>query len=94
MPKPFDLAVKNKAVSRIEILVQEDEKFSYENFSTKGEYGYPDSFSPDWIAWQTRVKNLLQNVVGEGSAPMEMLKAGLDVRLLGNGRDKFEQSKS
>lgn len=84
----------DKSISRIETLIQEGKQFSYENFSTKSSRGYPQSLTAQWIAWQARVRNLLRSIAGDDSAPVEMLNAGLELRLIGNGRDKFESCKS
>lgn len=80
--------------NKIERLIEDGEKFTYENFSTKGEYGYPNAFTPDWVAWRTRAKNLISQTFGDNSAPLDMLDAGLMVHVIGNGDDKFQQSKS
>lgn len=77
----------------IAALIGEGESFTYDSFSQKGDYGYPASFTPGWVAWLTRVKNLLGRLFGERSAPMEMLRDGIAVPTIGNGRDKFDQAK-
>ena len=82
------------ANKRISALLEEGESFTYENFSSKSEYGYPDVYVPAWVAWTTRVRSLLQKIFGKGSAPYEMLDAGDRVHVLGNDRDKFELAKS
>jgi predicted nucleotide-binding protein len=83
-----------KALNKINILLQEGEFFSYANFATKGEYGYPSSLSPDWLAWIARVKALLHRLLGSNSPPLDMLKAGDEINLIGWGDDKFQQAKA
>jgi predicted nucleotide-binding protein len=83
-----------QARQRIAGLVAQGESFTYENFATKGLYGYPDSFVPTWLAWQARVKSAIVKLLGPESASMDMLKSGFEVRLLGNGPDKFNLAKS
>lgn len=79
---------------RLLALISEGEKFTYASFATRSEYGYPDAYKPEWIAWTARCKSTLQHLVGAESAPSEMLLAGLRVQVLGNGSDKFENAKA
>lgn len=83
-----------KIKKNIQRLIEDGEKFTYENFSTKSERGYPNAFTPEWVAWRTRAKNLISQTFGDNSAPLEMLNAGLMVHVIGNGEDKFQQSMS
>ena len=83
-----------KAIESLQLLLKKGNDFTYENFSTKGEYGYSSSCTPDWIAWQTRVKSIISKLFGEGSAPYSMLESGLNIELIGYGPDEFSQAKS
>jgi predicted nucleotide-binding protein len=83
-----------RAKEKITVLISQGETFTYENFSTKGHYGYPEAYSPDWVAWRTRVKGAIERLLGPNSAPMDMLKSGLQVAVLGNGQDKFQLAQS
>ena len=78
------------------MLIEEGENFTFKNFcipNPKGtQYGGPDS--PQWLTWKTRSANLIQQVVSDHSAPMQMLNAGLEVRTHGYLRDNFEFVKS
>jgi predicted nucleotide-binding protein len=78
-------------VEKLQRLIAEGKMFSYDNFSTKGDYGYPTAFTSEFIAWRTRVINLLRKAFGAESAPVRVLEDGLAVRLLGNGEDKFNE---
>lgn len=69
-------------------------KFSFQNFSTKGQYGYPEAYGPDWVAWKTRVNGAIAGLFEETSAPSMLLKSGSKVVVLGNGPDKFENAKA
>lgn len=75
-------------------LVTEGEEFTYENFSTKSRHGYPAAYVPEWVAWRARVKSLVSRVLGPESAPLAMLRAAEEVRVLGNEEDKFQLAKS
>jgi predicted nucleotide-binding protein len=79
---------------QIDVLLKEGENFTYENFSTKGRYGHPNAYTPEWVAWRTRTKSLIDRLAGPGSAPAEMVSAGLRVDVIGWDRDKFELAQS
>lgn len=81
------------AIQKVSLLIEQGEQFTYGNFSMKGEYGYPAALSPEWVAWSTRVNGAIKGLLGTDSASMKMLVAASDVRLLGNGQDKFLQVK-
>jgi len=83
-----------QAINKITKLILEGEEFTYENFSTKGQYGYPNAFAPEWVAWRTRVKSAISNLFGPDSAPMDILKSGFEVDLLGWSEDKFQLAQS
>jgi len=68
--------------------------FTYENFATRDDDLYPEDYTPDWIAWTTRTRALIRRLFGPESAPLNMLKAGDHVQLLGNGPDEFQLAKS
>jgi len=78
-------------VQKLQRLVVDGKTFSYENCSTKSIYGYPSSFSAEFIAWRTRVANLLQTTFGAESAPIRVLDDALAVTVLGNGPEKFNE---
>lgn len=75
-------------------LIRRGERFTYENFSTKSERGYPEAPAPDWVAWRARVSGAISSLFGVGSGPNAMLQRGLAVNVIGDGEDKFELSKS
>jgi predicted nucleotide-binding protein len=82
------------AKENIELLLERGKKFNYANFSTKGQYGYPEALSPDWVAWTTRVKGALGGLFGETAAPTTLLKSASRVPLIEFGQDKFENALS
>jgi predicted nucleotide-binding protein len=76
-------------------LIEEGEQFTYSNFcSTRSEYGYPASYSEEWVIWQSRAKTFLNAKFGEESIPAQTLQRGLGYRLLGNGENKFTNAKT
>lgn len=83
-----------KAIEQVELLIEIGKKFTYDNFSTKSTHGYPDSFSPEWVAWQTRVKSIIVKLFGKDSAQNQAMITALEIRVKGNGSDKFEQCKN
>lgn len=83
-----------KAIEQLELLIETGHKFTYQNFSGKSANGYPTSFSPQWIAWQTRVRSIVVKLFGESSAHNAAMKAALAVPVQGNGPEKFEECKN
>ena len=81
---------KNKVLK----LLEQGKLFSYANFSSKGDYGYPIAFTPEWTAWTARVKSAIKSLLGSNSASMDLLKSALGIRLIGYGNDKFDLAKS
>jgi predicted nucleotide-binding protein len=75
---------------RVRVLVEQGREFTYDNFSTKGEYGYPTALTSAFVAWRTRVENQLRHYFAENSAPIRVLTSASQVRVLGNGLDKFD----
>lgn len=80
------------AKDKVDSLIKAGSKFTYDNFATKGEYGYPNADTPDWVAWQARVSGAIRGLFGTDSAPYRMLVNGLQVPTLGNGPEKFGQA--
>ncbi len=77
------------AKNKVNKLLEQGKLFTYDNFSQKGEYGYPSSYTSEWTAWTARVNNAIKNILGSDSASMDLLKSASSVRLLGNGSDQF-----
>lgn len=83
-----------RSAEKIQKLVSRGERFTYENFATKGHYGYPDAFTPEYVAWRIRVKSAIFSLFGEDSATMDMLKSGFEVPIIGFDRNKFQLAQS
>lgn len=77
------------ALNKVRELRKEGEAFTYQNFSTKSDYGYPAAFTPEWIAWRARVQSVVSHLAGPDSAPVDLVKAAKQVPVIGNGDDKF-----
>lgn len=85
----------NKTIDILNELIRKGEEFNYYNFcSSRGEYGYPESYSEEWIIWLSRTETFINAKFGEVSVPAKTLKSGLGYRLLGNGEDKFTNAKT
>jgi predicted nucleotide-binding protein len=82
------------AQAKLSALLSDADDFTFENFSTKGAHGYPEAYSPEWLAWRTRVRNLIRLLFGAESAPLNTLAAGDRVSVLRNESDRFELAKS
>ncbi len=83
-----------QAKSRLMSLLEDGETFTYENFATKGEYGYPDAYTPDFIAWRTRMTGAIHALFGAESAPTVSVVTASGVELIGYGPDKFKLAMS
>jgi REase_DpnII-MboI len=84
----------NDVKEQLQNLLKEANIFNYENFSVKSQYGYPESYSPEWFAWKCRVVNILTRTFKDDSAPVNLVKLSRQIRVIGNGEDKFIQAKS
>lgn len=83
-----------RSTEKINTLISQGESFTYDNFATKENSLYAKAYTPDWIAWQTRVKSAIVSLFGADSAPLDMLKSGSEVVILGFGRHKFQLAQS
>ena len=83
-----------EAKKKVEALLTSGRSFTYENFSTKGDHGYPESPMPAWVAWQARVTGAIQSLFGKESAPYHMLQEGRSLDLMGWDRDRFGQAQA
>jgi predicted nucleotide-binding protein len=76
----------------LEDLLNSGNDFNYDNFSVKGQYGYPESIKPEYIAWKTRAETVLIDAFGKSSPVFEMFKKNEEFRLKGYGSDQFNSS--
>lgn len=83
-----------ESVTAIERLLETGYQFSFENFSTKSERGFPKAFVPTWTAWRARVSGAIRSLFGEDSAAFAMVTTAERAQLLGNGRDNFNHAHS
>lgn len=83
-----------EAGKKLAALINQGQEFTYENFSTKGEYGYPDAHTADWIAWTTRVRGAIESLFPAEAAPVHTLRKGLNIGTIGNDEDAFARAKS
>lgn len=83
--------MENAAV-KVRALLAEAGAFTFQNFSTKSERGYPESTSPAWVKWTARVDSAIRALFREDSAPVKMVQSGHFVSVLGNGPEKFDQA--
>lgn len=84
----------DKRIEKIKQLIEEGKSFDYDNFSLKGELGYPSSLKEEYVAWKTKVEILIFSLFGKSSPLFETYKKGDSVFLIGNEPDKFESAQS
>jgi hypothetical protein len=80
------------SLSQIPRLLEEGEKFTFKNFSSKGSRGYPNALSEDWLVWTHAVNCIVDNF-DDGSPAVASIRSGLKIQLLGNGEDSFTSAK-
>jgi predicted nucleotide-binding protein len=78
------------------MLIEDGDKFTFLNFCLPHSAGrqYGGSDSPEWLTWKTRSANLIRQIVSEKSAPINLLKKGLDANTEGNYQGEFEKVKT
>ncbi|WHY03394.1 nucleotide-binding protein [Neobacillus sp. DY30] len=74
----------------LEDLLNTGESFNYLNFASRGEYGYPKAYLPDYNSWIAKVESVIIYVFGKSSPIHEMFKRNESFRPLGNDSDQFE----
>ncbi len=87
-------------VSQLEQLLREGRGFNFSNFclsrrsqrASEHEYGGADT--PEWLAWKTRVFNLVQRVASDNSPAMQLVKTGIAIRTEGFYPENFERAQS
>src|ERR1700676_2053260 len=79
-------------ISGIPELIEQDKKFTFQNFSTKSQRGFPSSLSDDWLIWTHHLSGLAPKI--ENSPIGQSLTRGLGIRLLGNGEEDFDRAKN
>jgi predicted nucleotide-binding protein len=77
------------AKAKVDLLIEAGRQFTYENFSTKSRYGYPDAFETEWVSWRTRVEGAIRSLFDEKSSPVRLLVEAGRVQVIGHGSEKF-----
>ncbi len=80
--------------AQIQRLLKEADKFNYENFSTKSQYGFPERYSPEWLSWSNRVFVILDSSFKDNSSPIKLINYCKQIQVFGCYEDKFLQLKS
>lgn len=79
-----------KAKQQLGKLIEIGKGFTYENFSQKSSYGYPSALVPEWIAWETRCRGIIETLFGKGSAQYNAMQTAINTDVIGWDRDRFE----
>lgn len=74
-------------------LIEEGQKYDYRAFADFRS-GYPSSYKPAYLAWQTRVANAIRRAFADDSAPVRVLNSALQRPIFGNGPDVYDQCRS
>lgn len=79
---------------KLKKLIAEGENFTYDNSSSKGQYGCPESLSPQWLSWTGRAQMIVEATFGMDTAVGNMLTRGLTTEVIDYDRDQFNKAKS
>lgn len=81
-------------VAKLKLLKKQGESFTYENFSTKSHFGYPDALSTEWTTWTTRVSSIISKLFEKDSPQCKLINNINQIHVIGNDTDKFDQCKN
>jgi len=87
----------DSAIDMVDRLLDEGRGFTFSNFCYPndrypGEYAGEDT--PEWLAWKTRARNIVQELCSENSSASRLAREGYRTVTKGNGPDMFERAKS
>ena len=81
-----------EVIAGIPELIERGKKFTYENFSSKSDYGYPNAYSDEWLVWTHSVIGIAAQI---GQSPIgNSIARGLGIEMIGNDQEKFESAKA
>ena len=77
---------------RLNALYEQGKKFSFAQLP-KGEYGYPERLTPDFLAWVQRVSNSISTSYAPECASAVLVEraSGSLYNIIGNGPEKFDE---
>ena len=73
-------------------VLEKGKEYTYENFSTKGSYGYPSALRADYKAWLLKTENLLVLYCGANHKASKLYNKIYFKGFIGNGEDKFHET--
>jgi len=87
----------NDKLNLIQNLLDEGDKFNFNNFAYPnrqypGQFGGPDT--PKWTTWKTRVYNTTESMCAIGSPGHKLVDSAMNVVTAGNNPQEFERAKS
>jgi predicted nucleotide-binding protein len=82
--------MENTQIEKLRDLLKMGHEYSYENFSIKGEYGYPSALKAYYRSWLTKTEHLLKIYLSENSISFKLFSQAYTDGFIGNGEDKFE----
>jgi len=80
---------KKQLARSLQMLLDEFNRFSYENAGSNNPKGWLDDLSPSLESWQQRVQTTIDSHFIRGSAPRRNLELARGRPLRGNGPDGF-----
>jgi predicted nucleotide-binding protein len=89
-----DIAKATSNFAIFDELLAQGKHFDFDNFARKSERGFPKAFSPEWIAWTSRIRSVVERNFDSKSASIQLLGRAQEVQIIGNGRDNYEMAYS
>ena len=78
---------------RLRDLINEGERFTYNNFASKTIRGYPEAYAPEFITWRVRASSAIRKLFGADGQPTKVVDEALEIALIGYGEDNFKLMK-
>jgi hypothetical protein len=85
-------ATMAEVISGIPELIEQGNKFTFENFAAKSARGYSSAYSDDWLVWAHHVRKIVAKM--DESPISDAIARGLDITLLGEGDEAFLRAKN
>jgi len=88
--------MKRKLLNLIQSLIEEGEKFTFQNFcypSDTDPTRYCGEDSPEWITWKTRSYNLVAEITAPNSPAAKLSRKSMQISTCGNYPQTFERLK-
>lgn len=84
--------MENIFINKAKKLLEQGNKFNYDNFCLKGKYGHPNSINSEYILWRNLSENFIAESFGDKSILYRNFLEYKNFRIIGNEQDEFQNS--